>query len=57
MLATLAYTFTASAEASSVLSPEEAQQVSAVLEEDAEMMTNTGLEELLVDQPAEGGGG
>jgi Na+/melibiose symporter-like transporter len=53
MLATLAYTFTASAEASSVLSPEEAQQVSAVLEEDAEIMTNTGLEELLVDQSPE----
>ena len=30
-----------------------AQQVSAVLEEDAEIMTNTGLEELLVDQPPE----
>ena len=53
MLATLAFTFTASAEASSVLSPEEAQQVSSVLEEDAEIMTNTGLEELLVDQTPE----
>ncbi|RZS63417.1 EmrB/QacA subfamily drug resistance transporter [Agromyces ramosus] len=53
MLATLAYTFTASADASTVLSPEEQQQVSAVLEEDAEIMTNTGLEELLVGQPPE----
>ena len=53
MLATLAFTFTASAEASTVLSPEEQQQVSAVLEEDAEIMSNTGLEELLVDEPPE----
>jgi EmrB/QacA subfamily drug resistance transporter len=53
MLATLAFTFTASADASTVLSPEEQQQVSAVLEEDAEIMSNTGLEELLVDQPPE----
>src|SRR4029453_4512408 len=53
MLATLAFTFTASADASTVLSPEEQQQVSTVLEEDAEIMTDTGLEELLVDQPPE----
>ena len=51
MLATLAFTFTASADASTVLSPEEQQQVSAVLEEDAEIMSNTGLEELLADEP------
>jgi len=53
MLATLAFTFTASAEASSVLSAEEAQQVSTVLEEDAEIMSDTGLAELLVDEPAD----
>ena len=53
MLATLAFTFTASADASTVLSPEEQQQVSTVLEEDAEIMTNTGLEELLADEPPE----
>ncbi len=33
--------------------PRRQQQVSSVLEEDAEIMTNTGLEELLVDQPPE----
>ena len=53
MLATLAFTFTASADASTVLSPEEQQQVSAVLEEDAEILSNTGLAELLVDEPPE----
>jgi EmrB/QacA subfamily drug resistance transporter len=53
MLATLAFAFTARSDASAVLSPEQQQQVSAVLEEDAEIMTNTGLEELLVDEPPE----
>jgi EmrB/QacA subfamily drug resistance transporter len=51
MLATLAFTFTAKADASTVLSTDEQQQVSTVLEEDAELMSNTGLEELLADQP------
>lgn len=53
MLATLAFTFTARSDASTVLSPEQQQQVSAVLEEDAEIMSNTGLAELLVDEPAD----
>lgn len=53
MLATLAFTFTARSDASTVLSPEEQQQVSAVLEEDAEIISNTGLAELLVDEPAD----
>lgn len=53
MLATLAFTFTASANASTVLSPEEQQQVSTVLEEDAEIMTDAGLVELLADEPPE----
>ncbi|MFF2388874.1 MFS transporter [Agromyces sp. NPDC058104] len=53
MLATLAFTFTASAESSTVLSADEAQQVSTVLEEDAEIMSDAGLAELLVDQPAD----
>ncbi|GAA1762531.1 MFS transporter [Agromyces humatus] len=53
MLATLAFTFTAQSDASTVLSPEQQQQVSAVLEEDAEIMTNTGLEELLADETPE----
>ena len=53
MLATLAFTFTAQADASTVLSPEQQQQVSSVLEEDAEIMSNTGLAELLADETPE----
>jgi len=51
MLATLSITFTAMAESSTVLPPAEQQQVAQVLEDDAEVMSNTQLEELLVDQP------
>ena len=51
MLATLSITFTNLAEASSVLPPAEQQQVAEVLEDDAELMTNTQLEELLAGQP------
>jgi hypothetical protein len=36
-----------------VLSPEEVQQVAAGLEEDAELMSNSQLAELIVDQPPE----
>ena len=51
MLATLATSFTRSAEASDVLSADQQQQVAEVLEDDAQLMSNTGLEELLADQP------
>ena len=51
MLATLSISFTNMAEASTVLPPAEQQQVAEVLEEDAELMTNTQLEELLAGQP------
>ena len=51
MLATLSITFTNMAEDSTVLPPAEQQQVADVLEDDAEVMTNTQLEELLADQP------
>ena len=50
MLATLAFSFTALAEQSTVLSPAEQQQVAAALEHDAEVLTNTDLELLLVGQ-------
>ncbi len=50
MLATLSVAFTNMAEASVVLSPAEQQQVAEGLENDAELMTNTDLEELLVGQ-------
>jgi len=53
MLAVLAFSFTARAEASTVLSPEQQQQVATVLEEDAELMSTTQLEELLADETPE----
>jgi MFS family permease len=53
MLATLAAGFTALADASTVLTEEQQQQISTVLEEDAELMSNTGLEELLVEETPE----
>ncbi len=51
MLATLSITFTNMAEASSVLSPTEQQRVAEGLEDDAEVLSNTQLEELLSGQP------
>jgi hypothetical protein len=51
MLATLSFTFTKMAEASTVLPAAEKQQVAQVLEENAELMTNTQLDQLLVNQP------
>ena len=51
MLATLSLAFTDMAESSAVLSPSEQQQVSTALEDDAELMSNTQLEEILVGQP------
>jgi EmrB/QacA subfamily drug resistance transporter len=53
MLATLSLTFTNMAESSDVLSPAESEQVATALEDDAELMSNTQLEELLVGQPAD----
>ena len=53
MLATLSITFTNMAQASTVLAPAEQQRVAQALEDDAEVMSNTQLEELLVGQPEE----
>jgi MFS family permease len=53
MLAALSTAFIREAESSAVLSPTEQQQVADVLEEDAQLMSNTGLEQLLADQPAD----
>jgi EmrB/QacA subfamily drug resistance transporter len=53
MLATLSLAFTNKAEASSVLPPADQERVAEVLEDDAQVMSNTQLEELLADQPAE----
>ena len=51
MMATLAFAFTAQAESSAVLTPEEQQQVATVLDEDAQLLSNTALDALIVDQP------
>jgi len=51
MLATLSFAFTRMADDSAVLSPGEQEQVAQALEDDAEVMSNTALEELLVGQP------
>jgi len=51
MLATLSVAFTKMADASTVLSPTEQQQVSTALEHDAEIMSNTALKEQLKGHP------
>jgi EmrB/QacA subfamily drug resistance transporter len=51
MLATLSIAFTDMAESSEVLTPAEQQQVATGLDDDAELMSNAALEELLVGQP------
>jgi MFS family permease len=51
MLAALATTFTSAADNSEVLSGAEQQRVAEVLEDDAQLMCNSGLEELLAGQP------
>jgi MFS family permease len=51
MLATLSLTFTSMANDSTVLPPDDKEQVAEALEEDAQVMSNTALDELLVDEP------
>ena len=51
MLATLQFTFTNMSESSAVFSPAEQQRVADSLDEDAQIMSTTQLEKLLVDQP------
>jgi MFS family permease len=53
MLATLAFTFTNMAESSAVLPPADQQQVAEALEEDAQLMSNTQLDQQLAGQPEE----
>jgi EmrB/QacA subfamily drug resistance transporter len=53
MLATLSIVFTDMAESSAVLSPTEQQRVAQALEDDAEVMSNTQLDEVLAGQPAD----
>ena len=47
LLATLSFTFTSLSDASTVLAPAQQQQVSDALEHDAEVMTNTQLQQQL----------
>ena len=53
MLASLSLVFTHMSNESKVLSPSEQQRVAKGLEKNAEVMTNTHLEELLAGQPAD----
>ena len=51
MLAALSIAFTNKAESQRVLSPAEQEQVAKVLEDDAQVMSDAQLEELLAGQP------
>ena len=51
LLATLSFTFTNLSDASTVLAPAQKQQVSDALEHDAEVMTNTQLQQQISRQP------
>jgi len=51
MLASLAYTFNAMAQQSTVLPPSDKNQVAMALEEDAEVMSNTQLVEVVAGEP------
>jgi EmrB/QacA subfamily drug resistance transporter len=53
MLATLSIAFTELAQDSRVLPADDKEQVAQVLEDDAEVMSNTALEQLLADEPPE----
>jgi len=53
MLAVLSFTFTNMSETSTVLPPAAQQQVASALEHDAEVMSNTQLEQQLAGQPEE----
>lgn len=53
LLAALSVTFTARSADSTVLTPSEKDRVATVLEEDAQVMSNTAVAELLSGQPAQ----
>jgi MFS family permease len=53
MLATLAFSFTALVDASPIIPPDDQQQIATVLEDDAQVMSNTQLEALVADEPAD----
>ena len=51
MLAALSFSFTNLTEKSTVIPPAQQQQIAAALEEDAEVMSNSALEQQIVGQP------
>ena len=51
MLATLAFTFTAMVDASTVLPSDDKAQISATLEDDAQLMSTTQLNDQLAGEP------
>jgi hypothetical protein len=51
MLATLSYAFTTLSDNSAVLPADDKRQVAEALEDDAEVMTNSQLDELVADEP------
>ena len=53
MLASLSATFISLAESSTVLPPDQQDRVAEVLEDDAQVMSDTQLTELLAEQPDE----
>ena len=53
MLATLSLAFTNMAKSSTILTPDQQEQVAQALEEDAQIMSNTQLESQISGQPAE----
>jgi EmrB/QacA subfamily drug resistance transporter len=53
MLAFLAFSFTRQVDASAVIPPAQQQQIADRLEDDAEVMSNTQLEPLVADEPAD----
>jgi MFS family permease len=50
MLATLSIAFTSRAESSTVLAPDQQEQVATALEDDAQIMSDAGLQQLLADE-------
>src|SRR5690606_3127130 len=53
MLATLSFAFVSMSESSEVLPPDAKERVATVLEQDAQVMSNTQLEQVLAEQPDE----
>ena len=51
LLAVLSFSFTYMTDHSAVIPPAQQDQISATLEDNAEVMSNTELEKLLVDEP------